>query len=198
MITTAHTVSHNHVPLYRVVRRGWADPLDTSYSQRASADNRWNTPVFAALYCSCSERVARAVVRDVFRLAGIESADLQPGMLPQLVEIDWTGDVVDVASPEGVAAAGFPPDYPVGIEKTQTRATAKIWHDSGAAGVVARSASLMRLGFHRWDGWDGDHEAWSETTVFVDNSASRPTVQRRRNELDWLVPPVRLLQPALP
>jgi hypothetical protein len=124
-------------------------------------------------------------VRDVFRWAGIESADLQPAMLPQLVEINWTGDVVDVASPDGVAAAGFPPDYPVGIGKAQTRATAKTWHDSGAAGVVARSASLMRLGLRRWD---GGHEDWSETTVFVNNSANRPTVRQRRNELDWLVP----------
>ena len=146
MTTAPRTVAHNHVFLYRVIRRGWADPLDTSYSQRASADNRWNTPDFPALYCSCSERVARAVARDVFRLAGIELADLQPAMLPQLVEIAWEGGVIDVASPEGVAAAGFPQDYPVGIDKSQTRESARIWHDGGAAGVVARSASLMRMG----------------------------------------------------
>lgn len=185
MTITARTVAHKHVPLYRVIRRGWADPLDTSYSQRASADNRWNTPDFPALYSSCSERVARAVARDVFRSAAIELADLQGAMLPQLVEIAWAGEVVDVASSEGVAAAGFPQDYPVGIPKTQTRALAEIWHRGGAAGVVARSASLMRLGLRSWD---GDHEAWSETTVFVNNSPLRPTVQRRRTDLDWLVP----------
>jgi hypothetical protein len=72
-------------------------------------------------------------------LAGIELADLQPAMLPQLVEIVWDGDVIDVAAPEGVAAAGFPHVYPVGADKTQTRAAAKIWHDSGAPGVVHRS-----------------------------------------------------------
>lgn len=183
MTTTPRMAAHTHVPLYRVIRRGWADPLDTSYSQRASADNRWNTPDFPALYCGCSERVARAIAREVFRLAGIELTDLQPAMLPQLVEIAWSGEVADMASPEGVAAAGFPPDYPVGIGKTQTRAAATIWHRSGAAGVVARSASLMRLGLRNWD---GDHEAWSETTVFVNNSPLRPAVQRRRTELDWL------------
>ena len=104
-------------------------------------------------------------------MAGIELADLQPAMLPQLVEIAWTGEVIHVVSPEGVAAAGFPPDYPVGIDKTQTRAAAKTWHGSGAAGVVARSASLMRLGLR---GWDGDHQAWSETSVFVNNTPSAP------------------------
>jgi RES domain-containing protein len=77
MTATPRALVHNHVPLFRVIRRGWADPLDTSYSQRASADNRWNTPDFPALYSSCSERVARAVARDVFRLAAIELADLQ-------------------------------------------------------------------------------------------------------------------------
>jgi len=182
-------VAHKHVPLYRVIRTGWADPLDSSYSQRASADNRWNTPDFPALYSSCSESVARAVTRDVFRLAGIELADLQDVMLPQLVEIAWAGEVVDVASSEGVAAAGFPLDYPIGIDKTQTRAVAKTWHGVGAAGVVGRSASLMRLGFRSWD---GDHEAWSETAVFVNNSSLRPTVQRRRTDLDWLAPPDRV------
>lgn len=101
MTITARTVAHKHMPLYRVIRRGWADPLDTSYSQRASADNRWNTPDFPALYSSCSERVARAVARDVFRSAAIELADLQGAMLPELVEIAWAGEVVDVASLEG-------------------------------------------------------------------------------------------------
>ena len=131
------------------------------------------------------EVIARAVARDVFRLAGIELAGLQDVMLPQLVEIVWAGEVVDVASPEGIAAAGLPPDYPIGIDKTQTRAAAKIWHGGGAAGVVGRSASLMRLGLRSWN---GDHEAWSETTIFVNNSSLRPTVQRRRTDLDWLAP----------
>jgi hypothetical protein len=87
-----------------------------------------------------------------------------------------------MVSPEGVAAAAFRPDYPDGVDKSQTRAMARIWHGSGAAGIVGRSASLMRLGLRSWD---GDHEAWSETTVFVSNSAIRPMVLRRRGDLDW-------------
>jgi hypothetical protein len=115
-------------------------------------------------------------------LAGIELADLQDAMLPQLVEVAWNGEVIDVASPEGIAAAGFPPDYPNGVDKAQTRATARIWYGSGAAGIVGRSASLMRLGLRSWD---GDHEGWSETTVFVSNSPLRPIVLQRRADLDW-------------
>lgn len=184
-MTTPQTVRHEHVPLFRVVRRGWRDPLDASYSRRSSANNRWNTSDFPALYCSCSERVARAIARDIFRLAGIDLADLQDSMLPQLVEIIWTGEVVDVASAEGVIAAGFPADYPIGVDKVLTRAAATTWHGNGAAGVLARSASLMRLGLRTWD---GSHESWSETAVFVNNVPLRPTLQRRRADLDWLNP----------
>ena len=184
-MTPPRIVAHDHVPLCRVVRRGWTDPLDTSYSQRVSANNRWNTPGFPALYCACSERVARAVVRDVFRLAGVELADLQEAMLPQLVEIGWTGQVVDVASAEGVLAAGFPPDYPAGIDKAQTRAAAEAWHATGAGGVLGRSASLLRAGLRAWD---GPHESWSEIAVFVNNTPQRPAMLRRRTDLDWTIP----------
>jgi len=184
-MTALRIVAHEHVPLFRVVRRGWDDPLDTTYSQRPSADNRWNTPDFPALYCCCSERVARAVARDVFRLAGVEIEDLQDAMLPQLVEIAWTGQLVDVASPQGVLAAGFPANYPVSVDKVRTRLAAKTWHDNGAAGVLGRSASLMRLGQRRWD---GSHEDWSETSIYVNNAPLRPLLLRRRTDLDWLMP----------
>jgi RES domain-containing protein len=182
---TPATIGHQHVPLYRVVRRNWADPLDTSYSQRPSANNRWNTPEFPALYCGCSERVARAVARDIFRLAAVEIADLQDAALPELVEIDWIGDLVDVASAAGVVAAGFPHDYPVGVDKAQTRAASTAWHDDGASGVLSRSASLMRQGLAEWK---GEHEAWSETAVFVENAARKPRVITRHSGLDWLRP----------
>ena len=43
----------------------------------------------------------------------------------------------------------------------------------------------MRLGLRSWN---GDHEAWSQITVFVSNSFLGPKVQRRRTDLDWLAP----------
>ena len=176
-------IDHTHRPVYRVVRRDWLDPLDTSYSQRPTADNRWNTPEFPALYCCCSEWAARAVAQDVFRLAGVNLADLQPAFQPQLTEIAWSGPVVDVVSPAGVAAAGFPAEYPQGVSKNETRASAAAWHAVGLMGIVCRSASLARKGFSRWE---GSHERWGELAIFVQNSPGAPTLQRRREDLDWL------------
>jgi hypothetical protein len=112
-------------------------------------------------------------------------ADLQDAMLPQLIEVTWTGELVDVASSEGVLAAGFPADYPIGVDKERTRAAAKTWHGNGASGVLVRSASLMRLGLRTWD---GGHESWSETAVYVNNAPRRPTLLRRRTDLEWLMP----------
>src|SRR5260370_10538878 len=110
-MTPALLVAHTHVPLYRVVRRRWPDPLDASHSRGETADSRWNTPEFAALYCCCSEIVARAVTRDLYRMAAIDAADLQDDMLPDLVELSWAGEVADMASAAGVATAGFPDQY---------------------------------------------------------------------------------------
>ena len=175
------SVEHAHWPVYRVVRRAWEDPLDASYS-RSRPDNRWNTAEFPALYCCCHPRVARAVTLDVFRLAGVELADLQPAALPQLVEVSWNGRVVDVASAEGVIAAGFPSEYPKGVGKSQTRRYATEWYAKGAKGVVCRSASIARTGF---SSWSGPHISWGELTIFVSNAKRRPRLLHRRRDLDW-------------
>lgn len=175
-------VDHRHAPVYRVVRAGWVDPLDASFS-RQRPDNRWNTPEFPALYCACSELVARAVVLDVFRLAGVELADLQAAACPQLVEVAWQGRVVDMISPDGIAAAGFPAAYPAGVLKETTRRQALVWHSAGAEGIVCRNASLYRQGLRQWL---GPHERWGELAIFRANSGTAPALRRRREDLDWL------------
>lgn len=176
-------MEHRHRPVYRVVRRGWADPLDTAFSRQQTA-NRWNSPAFPALYCCCSERVARGVTLDLFRVAGVELTDLRPEVRPQLVEIEWSGRVVDMCTPEGVAAAGFTSDYPNGTAIGNTQRAATAWHEAGWEGVVCRSASLARLGF---TDWSGAHERWGEIAIFVENAAVRPRLAARRDDLDWLV-----------
>jgi hypothetical protein len=173
---------HHDQPLFRVVRAGWADPLDASYSLTAP-DRRWNTPLFPALYCCCSHAVARGITRDLLKLTGVEVEDLQPSYRPRLVELSWKGDAVDVATAEGVAAAGFPADYPSGVSKGLSRASASDWHDGGDEGVVCRSASLWRLGF---SDWTGPHTRWSELTIFVENCATPPTRRFHRDDLRWL------------
>jgi len=176
-------MDHDHVPLYRVVREDCADPLDCSSSRRRLNDSRWNTPEFSALYCCCSEWVARAVTLDRLRLAGVELSDLQPGVRPQLVEVEWKGRVVDATSPDGVAAAGFDRDYPDGTRKEQTRRVATEWHATGAEGVVCRSAALQRRGSSHWS---GAHQRWSEVAIFPDKAAVAPRVVRRRGDAAWL------------
>ena len=174
-------VEHTHQPVYRVVRRIWVDPLDASHSQ-ARADNRWNTAEFPALYCCCSEWVARAAALDVFRMAGVVLEDLQPGYQPQLIEVSWAGRVADVASAEGVAAAGFLPQYPEGVSKEQTRSYAAACHEAGAEGIVCRSASLAKMGF--W-AWEGSHERWGEVAIFTQNCQRPPALLNRREDLNW-------------
>ena len=175
-------VGHDHEPLFRMVRASYADPMDASFS-RLKPDNRWNPPdAFAALYVCCSERVARAVGLDLYRFAGLVLADLQRSARPHLAKIGWSGQVIDVASADGIAAAGFPPDYPRGIDFTQTQPKAIEWHAARSEGVVCRSASIDRLGL---SDWSGPHESWAEVAVFVENAATSPRLIRRRTDLDW-------------
>jgi len=181
-VKTTLSMDHRHVPVCRVVRRGWGNPLDASFSRR-HGNRRWNTAAFPALYCCCSERVARAVVRDLFRAVGVEMDEIQPEYQPQLADITWSGRVVDVSTPEGVTAAGLAGDYPRDVLGEQTREAAARWHSSGAEGVVCRSASMSRAGLVRWT---GPHEAWSELVIFVDNAARKPELLRRREDEDWL------------
>lgn len=168
-------------PLYRVVRRAWKDPLDTSFSRKAN--HRWNTSEFEALYCCASPGVARAVALDVFRLAGLVLEDLRPEARPQLVEIAWRGRLVDVATPEGVKAAGFPARYPEGITRAATQASAESWWKAGFEGVLCRSASLARL---RFSGWQGDPASWSEAAIYPANARLAPRLVRRIRGLGWL------------
>jgi hypothetical protein len=178
---TPLTVEHAHEPIYRVIRQDWVDPLDASFSQRA-IDNRWNTAEFPALYCCCSEAVARAVTLDIFRMSGVELDDLQLAYRPQLVEISWTGRVVDVASPEGIEASQLPPEYPQLVAKWQTRRMAAVWHRSGNEGVLSRSASLERL---RFSAWTGSHARWGEIALFARNWNTGPMLLSRRTDMAW-------------
>jgi RES domain-containing protein len=179
---TERRFEHGHAPVYRVVRARWGDPLDASFSRR-TADRRWNTSDFPALYCCCSVAVARAVALDVFRTAGVEMEDLQPDIRPQLVEIEWRGDVVDMVTEDGVIAAGFAADYPRGVDRASTRAAAEEWHRAGAEGVCARSASVHRRGY---SAWQGDHRRFGELTIDVDNATAKPRLRRRRDDHRWL------------
>jgi RES domain-containing protein len=177
------TLRHDHVPIYRVVRRSWVNPIDTSFSQRPGTNNRWNTTDFPALYCCCSEAVARSIVRDIFRITGSSLADLLETAYPQLVEIQWEGEPVDMTGESAILLAGFSPKYPNGVDHSQTQSVAISWHSARASGVLCRSASMAHLGF---TGWSGDHAAWSELAIYTENCPTGPIVLNRRDDLDWL------------
>ena len=170
-------------PLYRVVRHTYLDPLDTSFSQK-TPDRRWNTDRFPALYCCASVAVARAIVRDVFGLSGLVLEDLQPARRPELVEIEWAGRLVDVATPAGVKAAGFADSYPARAVRELTQPRAERWHKAKYEGVVARSASIWRLG---GGGWQGPLERWAEVALFPRNLARQPAIFGRRLGDAWIL-----------
>lgn len=184
-MTEPLAVAHDHLIL-RVLRAGWGDAADASYS-RQRADNRWNTRDFPALYCCCSVPVARAVALDVFRLANVVVGDLQPEIRPALARLSWSGQVVDVASGTGVAAAGFPVEYPADLSKEETRRAAVRWHERGHEGVLCRSASVWRRAGRRFR-WEGPHEPWGELAIFPERARQRPREQGRRADLGWLGP----------
>jgi len=175
-------IQHTHEPVYRVVRANWADPLDAGFSLRGEG-GRWNTPEFPALYCCCSPGVARAVAMDVFRLAGVELSDLARDARPQLVEIGWSGGVADMASVKGIDSAGFQAGFPEDAASGETRRAGAEWRAMGAEGVVARSASLARMGMREWA---GEHQRWSELAIFADSCRRRPALGRRHPDLEWL------------
>lgn len=169
-------------PLYRVIRQGWKRPLDSSFSQ-TTANRRWNTPDFPALYCCSSPKVARAVTLDLFRFTGIQIEDLRPDLHPQLVEINWTGSVVDMATSKGIRAAGFSSNYPEGASLPETQKAATKWHKNGQEGVICRSASLHRLHF---SDWSGQPERWSEIAIFPQRAKRAPRLVRRIFGLGWM------------
>lgn len=168
-------IDHAHEPVFRVVRADWQDALDASFSQWAT-DNRWNDSEFAALYLCCSVDVARAVALDILGYGGIDVRDLHAEYLPQLVQVSWRGQVVDVVSADGIAAVGLPADYPRSVDKRSTRALAQQWFKDKSEGVVCRSASMMR---HGLDTWPDSHEAWSELALFVSNLKRKPKQAKR-------------------
>lgn len=176
------TVAHGHSPIYRVARSEWANPLDATFASRQS--HRWNSAgSHAVLYTSSSIAVARAIVVDIFKIAALELEDLAPGVRPVLIELEWSGEPVDMASVEGLVECGFTHSYPDQIEHRHTQPFGMAWFALGAEGVLCRSASMFRIG-HR--GWIGAHEGWSELAIFVDNVSIQPVAINRREDFGWL------------
>jgi hypothetical protein len=181
-VTAPLTLQHAHVPVFRVVKAGWQNPLDTTHGKLRGG--RWNPKnTFGVLHTACSERVARAITLDLFRFAAVELDDLMPAVRPALAEISWQGTTIDVVTDAGVSGAGFIAAYPDGVGHQITQPVGVNWHQDGREAVVCRSASLSRLGFRTWS---GSHEPWGELAIFVENVDAAPFLLQMRSNLDWL------------
>lgn len=97
----------------RIADPEWADPLDPSFA--AHFGGRWNPPEsFSVLYLNEDIVTARLNIRTFVSAWPYEPEDLRRDNGPVLVGamLPSRQRVVDVHSPEGVAAVGLPPTYP--------------------------------------------------------------------------------------
>jgi hypothetical protein len=67
-----------------------------------------------ALYACCNLAVVRAVALDHLGFASVTLEGLTLDTWPMYVKVRWSGQLVDLAPPEGIAAAGSPSAYPEG------------------------------------------------------------------------------------
>ncbi len=131
---------------FRVADPAWADPLDSGFAQRSG--QRWNPPArFPTLYLNEDLVTARINVR--LFIAGLPYGpeDLRDDTGPVLIgaTLPRRQRVADVHTPEGVAAVGLPPSYPLDragdlIGHGVCQAIGQTARDRGLRGVRCRSA----------------------------------------------------------
>jgi RES domain-containing protein len=130
-----------HGSYYRVCKPDWVDCGDTSYSRRFGG--RWTPPgEFGALYLCASIEVAAAVARAQHMGRAIPLFSLRPSRRPQLQRFSVAGETfVDLVTEQGVAAAGFPPDYPYAVTPEQCWSVAREAYAHHDNGIACRSAA---------------------------------------------------------
>lgn len=98
----------------RIADPGWVDPLDPSFA--ATVGGRWNPPQsFPVLYLNEDIVTARLNIRAFVSAWPYEPEELRSDTGPVLVgaKLPSGQRAVDIHSPEGVAAVGLPPTYPI-------------------------------------------------------------------------------------
>lgn len=131
----------------RITRPHYADPFDPTFAQWHGA--RWNPPdSWPTLYLNEDLATVHAQVRHLFAGRGIEPDDLDDDAPIRLAAATLPSRqrVVDVVTADGVAAVGFPEQYPLDAqgravrhEVTQTIGVEA--HAAGHRGVWCRSAA---------------------------------------------------------
>ena len=95
-------------PVLEWIERGRIIEVVQRYD-RAVVLPRVNSPrLVRALCASCNLAVVRAVVLHRFGFASVTLEDRTLDTRPMYVKVRWSGQLVDLAPPEGIAAAGSP------------------------------------------------------------------------------------------
>lgn len=163
---------------FRVCDTGWDDPLDDSFAQVHGG--RWNPPgSWRTLYLN-EDRVTARLNLEVF-IAGwpYEPEDLDDATGPDLAVATVPRDqtVVDVHTPDGVAAVGLPPTYPYDaasdlVAHEVCQPVGEEAHAVGLRGIRCRSAQTA-------------HGAGRELAWFPATSRSRAHLVERQPFSTW-------------
>lgn len=98
----------------RIADPAWEHPLDPSFAAKRAG--RWNPPgSFPTLYVNEDLTTARLNLRQFIADWPYEPEELRSRTAPVVVgaTLPRAQQVADVHTPEGVAAAGLPPSYPL-------------------------------------------------------------------------------------
>ncbi|HVM18746.1 MAG TPA: RES family NAD+ phosphorylase [Egibacteraceae bacterium] len=134
----------------RICDAGWADPLDDTYAQRTGG--RWNPPTsWRTLYLNEDLVTARLNLERFVAGWPYEPEDLRADNAPHLAvaALPRRQTVADVHTPEGVAAAGLPPSYPIAadgalVAHRDCQTVGRRARKGGLRGVRCRSAQTPR------------------------------------------------------
>lgn len=164
---------------FRLIPHSSSDPLATVYSLEG---RRWNPPnSFETMYAFTNVGTARQWMA-VLETRGSFSWSAQPTEYQRdLVVLTWSvGGLADLATDAGLSAYNLPTNYPAGFEDEacypRTQPIGAAIYDTGAIGIVARSASATNF--------LGPPVRWAELAVFASRT-SPPTVIDRVAFNDW-------------
>jgi RES domain-containing protein len=153
---------------YRVCGPDWFEPLDTAYARRAGG--RWNPAgEFGALYLCATLEVAAANARTHFTGEIASLMDLQPALLPDLMEVNIKAHLfADAVSDDGLRAFGLTADYPLDAGWSKCQPIGLSIFRAGEAGIACRSAAEAQRAK-----WLGEELALFETHLTLAREGKR-------------------------
>ncbi len=166
--------------LYRCIPHRSQTPLSANFAFNTGA--RWNCAgSYPVLYTFASVQVARSFA-DSKASYGFSWDEIPTEQQLDLVVLQYTGTLVDVATNAGLQCWELPITYPVGYQTADaypiTQAIGQTIYDQQFPGLVARSATAAA--------WDGPITEWGEVALFSDNTAP-PILVDRLTFSEWYI-----------